>query len=556
MPTIPDVAASVDPHFDQLFAGGTVPALVYGVIKDGELIHSRGLGSIDLGGTDSPPNVDTVFRIASMTKSFTAATLLSLRDEGRLGLDDQLAHYVPELRPGGAKNHQITLRHLLTMTAGFPTDDPWGDRQQDLHPDDFASLLATPLEPMWRPGDRFEYSNLGYALLGRVIESVTGMRYRDVVKSKVLSPLSLTSTGFDTAEVERSRLATGYVRREDDWVVEPVAGYGAFAPMGGLLSTVSDLTRWVSTMVDAQRVDAQRLDADDSPVSDSSNDQPPKAASLREMQTGHRFIEAECRPTLDSAMVPPTVRHYGFGLFEEWSPSGRTISHSGGYPGFGSHMRWHLRSGLGIVALGNRSYAPMGKVAAAALEAAIPSVGESEPINAAQRARLQEAQRVVERLTNDWDESLVAEWFTENVEQDEPWAVRRRHLERLQARHGQLAPDPRSEPVDVGPAQAVWWLRGERGGRVKVDILLSPHPIPRIQAVTWLSVPEPAAPVLDLAREALSAVDPQAVLGEATAADGVTSATFAAKGEQGKLEVVVDAYGRTRVRPVALRTRS
>ena len=66
---------------------------------------------------------------------------------------------------------------------------------------------------MWRPGDRFEYSNLGYALLGRVIESVTGMRYRDVVKSKVLSPMSLTSTGFDTAEVER--IASCY------WVCSP-----------------------------------------------------------------------------------------------------------------------------------------------------------------------------------------------------------------------------------------------------------------------------------------------------------------------------------------------
>ena len=273
------------------------------------------------------------------------------------------------------------------------------------------------------------------------------------------------------------------------------------------------------------------------------------------MQTGQRFIEAECRPALDSPMVPPTVRHYGFGLFEEWLPSGRTISHSGGYPGFGSHMRWHLRSGLGIVALGNRSYAPMGKVSAAALEAAIPTAGESDAVDPAQRARLQEAQRVVERLTNQWDESLVAEWFTENVDQDEPWAVRRRHLERLQGRHGRLAPDPQSNPEDDGPAQATWWLRGDRGGRVKVEILLSPHPTPLIQSVTWLSVPEPAAPVVDLAREALSAVDPLAELGEATASDGVTTATFPASGERGKFDVVVDASGRTQVRPAALHTR-
>jgi CubicO group peptidase (beta-lactamase class C family) len=550
VPTLPDLAASVDPHFDQLFATGNVPAIAYGVINGGELIHSRGLGSIDLDGADSPPDVDTLFRIASMTKSFTAATLLSLRDDGQLGLDDHLVDFVPEMRRGGPANHEITLRQLLTMAAGFPTDDPWGDRQQDLDPDDFASLLATPLEPMWRPGDRFEYSNLGYALLGRVIESVTGKRYRDVVKARVLSPMSLTSTGFDLADLDGSRLATGYVRREDQWVVEPPAGYGAFAPMGGLLSSVSDLRRWVAAMLDAQLLDSSRGSA-----GDSQTNERPKATSLREMQTGQRFVEAVSSPTLDSPLRPPTVVHYGFGLFEEISASGRTISHSGGYPGFGSHMRWHLRSGLGIVALGNRSYAPMGKVSSAALEAAIATVGDSDQIDTGQQARLREAQQVVERLTNDWDESLVAEWFTDNVDQDEPWPVRRRHLERLQATHGRLASDPQFVPEDLGPAQAVWWLRGERGGRVKVEILLSPHPTPRIQSVSWLSVPEPAAAVVDLARQALTASDPEAVLGEATAGGGVTSATFAAQGERGKLEVVVDAAGQTKVRPVPLHTR-
>src|SRR5215468_14682 len=106
-----------------------------------------------------------------MTKSFTAAAVFLLRDEGALRLDDLSEASVPELAGlcSLAGSASVTIRQLLTMTAGFPTDDPWGDRLQGQPLAEFAEFLAGGVSLAWVPGTRFEYSNLGYAILGRVI---------------------------------------------------------------------------------------------------------------------------------------------------------------------------------------------------------------------------------------------------------------------------------------------------------------------------------------------------------------------------------------------------
>ena len=181
-----DVFEQVDELVDAFVATEPVPGVAYGVVIGGELVHTRGVGTVKVG-TEQAPDADTVFRIASMTKSFTAATVLLLRDEGRLHLDDPAAMHVPELqgqRPPVAGAPAITLRRLLSMSAGFPGDDPWGDRMQDLAHDGFSEFLEGGQSFAFMPGTAFEYSNLGYAILGRVITNVTGQEYRDVVRSR------------------------------------------------------------------------------------------------------------------------------------------------------------------------------------------------------------------------------------------------------------------------------------------------------------------------------------------------------------------------------------
>jgi CubicO group peptidase (beta-lactamase class C family) len=160
MPIAADALSAIAGRFA---ARGGQPGLAFGVIADGRLAHAGGLGECWLGGP--VPDADTVFRIASMTKSFTAALVLKLRDGGALDLDDPAADYVPVVSGVAplADGPSITIRHLLTMTAGFPTDDPWGDRQQGLDPAAFTRLLADgAVRAAWAPGTRFEDSNLVY----------------------------------------------------------------------------------------------------------------------------------------------------------------------------------------------------------------------------------------------------------------------------------------------------------------------------------------------------------------------------------------------------------
>src|SRR6516164_5537655 len=217
-------------HVDALVAGyhrrGGQPGLAYGIVAGDELVHAAGLGVRYLGGP--APDADTVFRIASMTKSFTASAIMALRDDGALKLDDLAEDYVPELRgwpPVSPDSARISIRHLLTMTAGFPTDDPWGDRQQGLPLEDFASFLSGGVRFNWAPGTRFEYSNLGYAILGRVITAVTGAAYPDYIRHRLLHPLGMTRTGYEAEELEPpgqqgtgpAGIARGYRRTPDGW---------------------------------------------------------------------------------------------------------------------------------------------------------------------------------------------------------------------------------------------------------------------------------------------------------------------------------------------------
>ncbi len=313
-----DLPGIVDPHFERAFAAGVAPGVAYGVVQDQRLVYANGLGTIDLEAQGAQaPDAQTVFSIASMTKSFTAATVLSLRESGLLELDRPVATYLPELAREGWIG-EVTVRHLLTMAGGFVTDDPWGDRQQSLAADQFRQLLGV-LTPQWAPGRYFEYSNLGYAILGCVIEAVTGDRYPDVVRERVLEPAGLVNSGYHQGELAGRTIATGYVLRGSKFASEPIADCGAFAPMGGLLSTVEDIARWVSLMLAAE----------------SGDPTPPELPGrlLREMQTGQRFIEGAALPNEESIQPTLEARHYGFGLMEERLSWGRSIAHSGGYPG-------------------------------------------------------------------------------------------------------------------------------------------------------------------------------------------------------------------------------
>jgi CubicO group peptidase (beta-lactamase class C family) len=498
MIALEDALRAADGIADAFLAGRHVPGVAYGVVVGGELIHTRGIGTLRVGEA-APPDADSVFRIASMTKSFTAATVVALRDEGRLALDDPIAHHVPELaalRGPTDDSPPVTVRHLLTMSSGLATDDPWGDRQQGLDLAAFSALLRGPLTFAWPTGTRFEYSNLGYGILGRLITNVAGAEYRDVVRARLLEPLGMTATTYLREEVPPERLALGYLWRDEDHLEEPIDAYGALAAMGGIFTSVRDLGRWVSFFIDAF------------PARDEAEGSWPLCrASRREMQQPHTTWAPELVAASLDAEPAVLGRGYGFGLDAvddtRW---GRIVGHSGGYPGFGSTMRWHGASGIGVIVLANHRYAPAtrlgGELLSALLRADVARPRRITPAAATVGARAD-----VERLLEAWDDGIAARLFAMNIELDEPIERRRAEIERLHETHGRLRPDP-TLPEECGtPLRVAWWLAGERGGRVRVEILLSPLDPPLVQTLGLTVVHEPSAALVAVAKAVVAAAN-------------------------------------------------
>ena len=561
--TLEDALRAADGVADRFLEGKHIPGVAYGVVVGGELIHARGMGTLRIG-EDAPPDADSVFRIASMTKSFTAATIVGLRDEGRLALDDPIGRHVPELaalRGPTADSPAVTVRHLLTMSAGLATDDPWGDRQQGLDLAAFSEFLSGPLTFAWPPDTRFEYSNLGYGILGRLVTNVARAEYRDVVRERLLEPLGLGATTFLHAEVPPERLTLGYLWRDDAYVEEPIDRYGALAAMGGIFTSVRDLARWVAFFTDAFP-----------PRDDPEGSWPLSRASRREMQQIHRPWAPDV--LLPSPDAEPVGRAggYGLGLYAvddiRW---GRIVGHSGGYPGFGSSMRWQMGSGLGVIVLGNLRYAPSTLLGNELMESLLKA--EVVPPRRIRPAVPTAAARAdVERLLAAWDDEIADRLFAMNVELDEPTARRRAEIERIRESHGRLSADPALPDESDTPLHVAWWLAGERGGRVRVEIRLSPHAAPLVQTLALTVVHEPsealaatatvvvrvvnaADPTLpgdldlgpDVDRAALARVlrivgarHAPLELGPAVAGDGTKSATWRLRGQRGELDLEVE----------------
>lgn len=524
--------AAVDALFARDFERGRSPGLVHAVVRDGEVLHWRGHGTT-VPGEDTPPTDTSVQRIASMSKSFTATAVLLLRDRGALLLDDPVSAYVADAPDA------VTIRHLLTMSGGLLTDDPWGDRLEPQTPAELAALLAGGITVGGPPGVGFEYSNLGYALLGRVLDAVLGEDggFRAFVLAEVTRPLGMDATAYDARTVGDA-LVTGHHDHGDGWVAEPQVVPGTFSAMGGLHSSVRDLARWVGGFTDAFRhPEAQH---------------PLGAASRREMQQQQRFVSVSA--SLDEART--TAAGYGFGLFvEHHSDHGHVVHHSGGYPGYGSHMRWHPETGLGVIALANGTYAGPAVAARDALRLLVTAertVAVSEVVTPELVAA------VTGTLTA--DDPYAGDLYTSNVAQDVPLAVRRRKLGEALGRVGEPT-GPATAPRTQGLGTAHWSVPAERG-RLDVTVKVAPTATqPAVQSLEVVAVPEAPA---DLVQAATAALDsPAAALARAHSSapslagtlevDGESSATFAVRAGTSwwKLVVARDAEPQLTAYPTA-----
>ena len=449
------------PDLDDVFARWAIvehtPAIAWGLIHDGELIAARGLGTLRVG-EDTQPDQDSVFRIASMTKSFTGAALMSLVVDGAVRLDEPVATYVPELagwRGPTTDSPPLTVRHLASMEPGLPTDDPWADRHLDLSPEGMDALIDAGVSFTWTPGVSFEYSNLGWGLIGRVIERVAGVRPQELVGDRFLGPLGMHDTTW--TRPPGTNVAEPHRWQDGTWAAEPEPlGDGTIAPMGGLWSTVADLARWVTFFCDAY------------PPRDDPDDGPLARWARREMQQPRRMDAIEEVRTRPSGPARSVAYGYGIGLSMRLDPRlGTIVTHSGGLPGYGSHMRWLPDRKVGVVALSNVTYGDMGWACAEALEllADVDALPEA-PEQAASPSLRAAAARAVD-LVNRWSDDDARALFADNVELDDPLDRRAKEASDVVARHGELT----IESLDVDAP-----LRGDviaAAGLVKIELELN-----------------------------------------------------------------------------------
>ncbi|MCO5934217.1 beta-lactamase family protein [Mucilaginibacter sp. RB4R14] len=384
------------------------PGMAYGIVMDGKLVHTGNMGYTDI---DAKIQVSSQsdFRIASMTKSLTAMAILKLRDEGKLKLDDPASLYIPEMKNNKYLTKDatpITIRHLLTHAAGFPEDNPWGDRQLAVSDDELVAIYKKGVSFSNNPGNGYEYSNLGFATLGYIIKKASGKTYEDYISDNILKPLGMTHTYWEYTKAPKDKLAHGYRWMNEKWIEQPLLHDGAYGAMGGLITTIEDFSKYIAVHQNAWPA---RNDAELGPV---------KRSSVREMQYPWdvNYLTPNAKTT--TGRPCPTVSAYGYGLRWAKDCDNRVyVGHSGGLPGFGSQWNILPEYGVGVVCFANLTYANGGRANAIALDTLLALSGVKPKAVAASQILTQRRDELV-KLLPDWDNPIATGIFADNFFMD------------------------------------------------------------------------------------------------------------------------------------------
>ncbi len=468
---------AIDSLYRSFAAENNLPGVSYGIIIDTALVHTGCCGYSSLADS-RPVTSSTSFRAASMTKSFTALAILKLRDEGKLGLDDPVQTYLPELKDLKYLTTDapvLTIRHLLTHTGGFPQDDPWADRQLETTEEELIALIADGVSMSNVPGITYEYSNLGYTLLGRIIKAVTGEPYQTYISLNIFKPLGMSSTVWEHAELPEGIMAHGYMYRRGEWIEEPLLHDGPFGAMGGLISTVGDFARYAVMHLSAW------------PPRDDPDKGPAKRSSLREMHSpssGVAYSSSNLYPGGPDCHV--TVA-YGYGL--RWSVDcmgRRKIYHNGGLPGFGSNWTIMPDFGIGVVAFSNRTYGSTWAVNQQLLDLIIDELDKQARIPAVTGILRTRMNELVSILPG-WDVSGYESLFADNFFDDYLLVDLRAQSEMIFKEAGEILNV--SEMIPGNNLRGSFVMEG-RDGDITIGFTLTPEATPRIQAFSIALTPK------------------------------------------------------------------
>lgn len=462
--------AVVDSIIQQQGRKNNVPGLAYGVVVDGKLVHARYSGFANIAGNVRVDSL-TAFRIASMTKSFTTMAILILRDQGKLSLDDPASRYIPQMKETRLLTKDapaITIRDLMTHRAGFPEDNPYGDRQMADTDEELEALMSKGPSFSNVPGISYEYSNLGISLLGLIIRNISGMPYQQFIAENIFKPLGMTHTYWEYTKVPANQLAHGYRWLNNQWNEEALLHDGSWGAMGGLITTIGDFTKYIQLHLSAW------------PPRDDVDTGPAKRSSLREM---HQLWNVDRINTLfkfGSGRPCPIVTGYGYGLGVTKDCNNRLIiGHGGGLPGFGSHWRIMPDHNIGVVVFSNNTYAGFGGTTLTVLDTLIALTGR-EPRSMAPSAILEQRKNELVALLPEWKNAPSSPIFAENFFPDNPVDSLKKKFGELYARIGTVKEVTAMKPLNS--------LRGEfniigEKGKLRVFFTLTPETSPTIQFV-------------------------------------------------------------------------
>ena len=460
------------PVIDQLYKDyaekNHFPGLVYGIVVDGKLVHTGNTGHTDLENKIIA-NAQSDFRIASMSKSFTAMAILRLRDEGKLKLDDLIKLYIP-----AAKNTkyltkdatEVTIRHLLTHSAGFPEDNPWGDRQLDATDEELLALYEKGISFSNNPGSGYEYSNVGFATLGYIIKKVSGQTYQKYITENILKPLGMSHTYWEYNDVPKDKLAHGYRYEDSKWVEQPLLHDGSYGAMGGLITTIDDFSKYMALHLSAW------------PARDDQETGPLKRNSIREMQYPWDLSALNASAKTTNGRPCPTVNAYGYGLRWTKDCGNRVyVGHTGGLPGFGSQWTVMPEYGVGIVAFANLTYARAGLINTQVLDTLLALSGIS-PRQIPPSVILNQRKNELIKLLPDWSKAKESGLFADNFFLDYSLEQLQKQAKDIFAKTGSITST--GELIAENQLRGYFILKGEKSG-IKISFTLTPQNPPLIQ---------------------------------------------------------------------------
>jgi len=288
-----------------------IPGLSLAVVEDGKTVKAQGYGLANVE-TDTRATPETVFKIGSVSKQFLAAAILLLAQDGKIGLDESIGKYL-EATPDTWKD--ITIRHLLTHTSGLVREVPGFDPFK-ARPDADVIKAVAVLPLRFTPGEKWEYSNVGYYALAEIIHRVSGKPWAEFIADRLFAPAGMSASRTTTADIVPHR-ASGYaamghkLQNAPDWI--------ALRPSGAFLATVLDLVKWDVAL---------------------SSDTILKRAIREQMWTPVKLKNGTTHP-------------YGFGWFIDNIQGHRCVRHGGGLPGFSSDFERFIDDHLTVIVLAN-----------------------------------------------------------------------------------------------------------------------------------------------------------------------------------------------------------